>query len=96
MGVLFVMIASCSKTSPEDSSSPKPISPAPVVTIPTKIVYPTNTLDSISNPVLEPMRRIIPSMGGLDISPVITIIILGAARRSLVPWLFAHLNAIIG
>lgn len=49
IGVLFVIIASCSKTSSEDSSSPKPVSPAPVVTIPTKIVYPTNTLDSISN-----------------------------------------------
>jgi hypothetical protein len=49
MGVLFVMIASCSKTSTEDSNPPKPITPAPVVTIPTKIVYPTNTLDSISN-----------------------------------------------
>jgi hypothetical protein len=49
MGVLFVMIASCSKTSTEDSNPPKPITPTPVVTIPTKIVYPTNTLDSISN-----------------------------------------------
>jgi hypothetical protein len=49
MGFLFVMIVSCSKTSPEDSNPPKPITPAPVVTIPTKIVYPTNTLDSISN-----------------------------------------------
>jgi YggT family protein len=53
-------------------------------------------LDAISNPVLAPMRRIIPNMGGLDISPVVTIIILQAAGQYLVPWLFSPLRDIIG
>jgi uncharacterized protein YggT (Ycf19 family) len=35
-------------------------------------------------------------MGGLDISPVVTIIILQAAGQYLVPWLFAPLRNIIG
>ena len=33
---------------------------------------------SISDPLLRPFRRIIPPMGGLDISPVFAIILLGA------------------
>ena len=47
MGMLLVIISSCSKTSAENPNIPTPPSP-PIVTIPTKIVYPTNTLDSVS------------------------------------------------
>lgn len=68
-----------------------------VINLRNRLVYSiSRTLDGISNPVLAPVRRIMPTMGGLDISPVITIIILQAAGQYLVPWLFAPLRAIIG
>lgn len=68
-----------------------------VINLRNRLVYSiSRTLDGISNPVLAPVRRIMPTIGGLDISPVITIIILQAAGQYLVPWLFAPLRAIIG
>jgi len=68
-----------------------------VINLRNRMVYSiSRTLDGISDPILAPMRRIVPNMGGLDISPFITIIILQAAGQYLVPWLFAPLRAIIG
>ncbi len=39
-------------------------------------------LHKITEPVLEPVRRIIPSIGGIDISPIIVFIILDFAKRA--------------
>jgi YggT family protein len=39
---------------------------------------------SITAPVLNPIRRLIPSLGGLDISPIIALIALDLLRRVLV------------
>lgn len=36
-------------------------------------------IDAITEPVLRPFRRLVPAIGGLDISPVFAIIILSAA-----------------
>ena len=41
--------------------------------------YSTALLTTLAEPVLRPFRRIIPSIGGLDISPVFAIILLQAA-----------------
>ncbi len=35
-------------------------------------------IDSLTQPVLRPFRRIIPAIGGLDISPIFAIILLSA------------------
>jgi YggT family protein len=68
-----------------------------VVNLRNRFVYSVSRLlDAVSNPVLAPIRRIVPNLGGLDISPVIAIIVLQAAGQYLVPWLFAPLRAIIG
>lgn len=68
-----------------------------VINLRNRLVYSiSRTLDGISNPVLAPLRRIMPNMGGLDLSPVVTIIVLQAAGQYLVPWLFTPLRAIIG
>jgi YggT family protein len=37
---------------------------------------PFKTLDMLVRPVIEPFRRLIPAMGGIDISPMIAIFIL--------------------
>jgi len=53
-------------------------------------------LDAVTRPVLWPFRRIIPALGGVDISPIIALIVIQAARQYLLPWLFAPLQALIG
>jgi len=41
-------------------------------------------LYQVTEPVLRPVRRILPNMGGIDISPVIVILILLFIRRAIV------------
>jgi len=41
----------------------------------------TRGLFALTNPVLNPVRRIIPSIGGLDFSPIVVILLLEFVRR---------------
>ena len=41
------------------------------------------TLDAVTRPVLAPVQKIIPPLGGMDLSPIIVIIVLGAIQRNL-------------
>jgi YggT family protein len=38
-------------------------------------------LDGVTEPVLEPIRRVIPPIGGLDLSPMVLLIALQFLRR---------------
>ena len=53
-------------------------------------------LDAVTRPFLWPVQRFIPPLGGVDISPVIVILVLTSAQRFLLPWLAAPLRAAIG
>ena len=53
-------------------------------------------LEAVTRPVLAPFRRFIPTLGGVDISPIIAILVLSAAQRYLLPWLFAPIVGVIG
>ena len=55
-----------------------------------------NFLEAVTRPFLWPVQRIIPPLGGVDISPVIVLIILHAVRVALLPWLFKPLLSTIG
>jgi YggT family protein len=46
-------------------------------------------LDRIVNPLLAPIRRIVPLLGTLDLSPLILIILIEILARVLVGFLFA-------
>lgn len=52
-------------------------------------------LDRITDPLLRPLRRFVPTFGGIDITPVILILILNFLqtwfRADLYPWLRATL-----
>ena len=37
-------------------------------------------LDAVTNPMLRPIRRFMPNLGGIDISPIILILLLQALR----------------
>lgn len=53
-------------------------------------------LEAVTKPVLAPFQRFIPTIAGIDITPIIAIIVLQAAVRYLLPWLFAPLIAVAG
>jgi len=42
-------------------------------------------LDAVTRPLLRPFRRIIPPLGGVDITPVILIILVSATDQVLLP-----------
>lgn len=43
-----------------------------------------DTLVRLTEPALAPIRRILPNLGGIDISPVILLLLLGFLRRLVV------------
>jgi YggT family protein len=43
-----------------------------------------DSLDRITNPILRPLRRIIPPMGGLDISPLVLFVLIDYVIRPLI------------
>ena len=53
-------------------------------------------LDAVTRPVLAPLRRVIPNLGAVDISPIIALLILEGARVYLLPWIFRPIIAILG
>jgi YggT family protein len=52
-------------------------------------------LDRITRPLLRPLRRVIPPLGGIDITPVILIIVLEAADQALLPALANWLISLV-
>ncbi|MFJ6025774.1 YggT family protein [Brevundimonas sp. NPDC092305] len=55
-----------------------------------------NALDRITGPVLAPLRRIIPSLGGIDITPIIIIIVIRGIQTILLPASHAAMLNLIG
>lgn len=53
-------------------------------------------LDRIVSPLLAPFRRIIPPLGGMDVTPVLLIILIVAAQRALLPAAFQWLEGMVG
>jgi YggT family protein len=53
-------------------------------------------LDAVTRPILRPFQRIIPPIGGVDVTPVIVIIILIGIQRFLLPLIFSPLVAALG
>ena len=53
-------------------------------------------LDAVTRPLLRPVQRIIPPFGGVDITPVIVIIVLIGIRRYLLPLIFGPIVGALG
>lgn len=53
-------------------------------------------LDAVTRPVLRPFQRFIPPLGGVDITPIIVLILIQAARSALLPWVFAPIIGLLG
>ncbi|HEX5262680.1 MAG TPA: YggT family protein [Phenylobacterium sp.] len=57
-----------------------------VINLRNRFVYSVaHFLDAVTRPVLRPVQKIIPPLGGVDISPVIVIIVLQGALSYLIP-----------
>lgn len=48
-------------------------------------------LDAVTRPVLRPFQKIIPPLGGVDISPIVVILILTGIQQYLLPAFFNFL-----
>ena len=48
-------------------------------------------LEAVTTPILRPFQRIIPSLGGVDISPIIVILVLIGLKDILLPALYRAL-----
>lgn len=55
----------------------------------------SNVLDAVTRPVLAPFRRFIPPLGGVDITPILLILVLQGVDRFLLYPLFRSLGAAI-
>src|ERR1700744_6530482 len=53
-------------------------------------------LDAVTRPVLLPFQKIIPILGGVDVSPIIAILVIEGAQRYLLPMVFNPLARVIG
>ena len=53
-------------------------------------------LDAVTRPILAPVQRIIPPLGGVDISPIIVLLVIQGFRTYLLPMIFAPIIAAIG
>jgi len=68
-----------------------------VVNMRNRFIYQlTRFLDSVTRPILRPVQRIIPPFGGVDISPIIVIIVLVGIQRFILPLIFAPLVHLLG
>ena len=50
-------------------------------------------LDSVTEPIYRPIRRILPDFGGIDFSPMIVLLVITILQKILLPNIFATLLA---
>jgi YggT family protein len=68
-----------------------------VINLRNRFVYSVSRfLDAVTRPVLAPFQRIIPPLGGVDISPVIAILVLQGIKGYLLPWIFRPIIGVLG
>ena len=53
-------------------------------------------LDAVTRPVLAPFQKVIPPLGGVDISPIIAILVLQGIKIYLLPMVFRPLQGVLG
>jgi len=68
-----------------------------VINLRNRFVYNVSRfLDALTRPVLAPVQRVIPPLGGIDISPIIVILVLQGAIKYLLPAIFNPLINLLG
>lgn len=68
-----------------------------VINLRNRFVYNVaHALDAVTRPILRPVQKVIPAMGGVDISPIIVLLLIQGARLYLLPLIFRPIIAAIG
>jgi len=67
-----------------------------VINLRNRMVYNiAHFLDAVTRPVLRPVQRIIPPLGGVDISPIIVLLVIQGIRLYLLPLAFGPIIAVL-
>ena len=67
-----------------------------VINLRNRFVYNVaHVLDAITRPILRPVQQIIPPIGGVDISPIIVLLIIQGARLYLLPLIFGPIISVL-
>jgi YggT family protein len=53
-------------------------------------------LEAVTRPVMRPFQKIIPPLGGIDVSPIVVILLIYAVKDILLPPLYATLVGLLG
>jgi YggT family protein len=56
----------------------------------------SHALDRVTDPILRPFRRIIPPLGGIDISPIVVLLIITGLKEIILPSLKYTLIGLLG
>ena len=56
----------------------------------------SRVLEAVTRPVLAPFQRFIPPIGGMDLSPIVVILVLQGTQIYLLPLIFRPLIAALG
>jgi YggT family protein len=68
-----------------------------VINLRNRFVYSVSRfLDAITAPVMRPVQRIVPTLGGVDISPIIVILLIQGTLSYLLPALHVFLLGLLG
>jgi len=65
-----------------------------VINLRNRFVYSfTRFLDAVTRPILRPVQKVIPPLGGVDISPIIVLLVIQGIRLYLLPLIFSPIIA---
>jgi YggT family protein len=53
-------------------------------------------LDAVTAPVLAPFRRFVPPIGGVDVTPILALLVIQGVQIYLLPWVFGPIRAALG
>ena len=68
-----------------------------VINLRNQFVYSVSRfLDAVTRPILAPVQRIIPPLGGVDISPIVVLLVIEGVRRYILPLIFGPIIAATG
>ena len=67
-----------------------------VINLRNQVVYSiAHFLDAVTRPILRPFQKIIPPIGGVDITPIIVLLIIQGVRQYLLPLAFGPIIAVL-
>jgi YggT family protein len=68
-----------------------------VINLRNRIVYSiAHFLEAVTRPVLRPFQRFIPPLGGVDVTPILAMLVIQGIRIYLLPMAMAPLQSVLG